>query len=113
MGFKVGDVVRRKSECIGASYRWDFGTDPVTVVETWDNSLAFDEVDLTWDVQCFELVKEGTPECRILTSNFQIALAAAINVAEQNGAGQSAYAQGLRDVLEASRRGERIVVRDE
>lgn len=63
---------------------------------------------------CFAKAYGGcTTECRILRSNFQTALAAAIHAAEQNGAGQSGYAVGLRDVLEASRRGERIVVRDE
>ena len=113
MSFKVGDVVRRKPDYIGGGYAWAHGTDPVTVIEECDNVLVFDEVDLTWDSHCFELVKVGTPECRILKSNFEAALDMALEYLDRQNRGRSGMAVGLRDVLRASRRGERIVVRDE
>ena len=49
---------------------------------------------------------------RILRSNFESALWDAIRAQELMGAGNSAYTQGLREVLKASEAGETITVEE-
>lgn len=62
---------------------------------------------------CFGKIYGGSGECRILKSNFETALGMALEYIDRQNGGGSTFAAGLRDVLEASRSGKRIVVRDE
>lgn len=47
----------------------------------------------------------------ILKSNLEIALSMAIKVEEAKGRGNSAFVEGLREVLSAMEKGEKVIIK--